>query len=173
MRYCKCGCGESVSGKGKFVLGHLQAKTPEDFYDISDTGFQTPCWLWNGYVSKDGYGSFNYTGAHRYFYLQRNGSIPSGQVVHHLCNNKSCVNPGHLKAVSPQANKALEAYPPFTKETEVMEKYTKSFRFSLTTIDRLDQLSDRAELSKTAYLEQLIKSEFEKTNGQNRAYTEK
>lgn len=54
-----------------------------------------------------------------------------------------------------------------------MEKYTKSFRFSLTTIDRLDQLSDRAELSKTAYLEQLIKSEFEKTNGQNRAYTEK
>ncbi len=69
----------------------------------------TQCWLWLGFTSDrhghpNGYGSMSYRftrmPAHRFSWELRNGRIPSGLTLDHLCRNKTCVNPEHLEAVS-------------------------------------------------------------------------
>lgn len=66
------------------------------------------CWLWGGWVNKQGYGMFlangKYIGAHRVSYELFVGSIPDGLVMDHLCRVHSCVNPAHLEAVTSREN---------------------------------------------------------------------
>ena len=61
----------------------------------------TACMEWGGYTDKDGYGIMKDQGvnkrAHRVSYEMTKGSIPSGMVVMHTCDNPPCVNPDHLK----------------------------------------------------------------------------
>jgi hypothetical protein len=63
------------------------------------------CWLWTGSTKYPGYGQIaaDYDGtrvktlqAHRVSYELFVGNIPTGKVIHHICKNKSCVNPNHL-----------------------------------------------------------------------------
>ena len=61
------------------------------------------CWLWTGYINPGGYGIAKSMGrrvkAHRMSYELLVGEIPTGLVLDHLCRNRSCVNPTHLKDV--------------------------------------------------------------------------
>ena len=66
------------------------------------------CWEWLGAKNRKGYGQFFFNGkggrAHRYSYEYFKGAIPEGLTVDHQCNNPSCVNPKHLKAMSMRDN---------------------------------------------------------------------
>lgn len=78
------------------------------FWGKVRVGDADECWPWTAGVDTSGYGSFNYGGikrAHRVAYELQNGPIPLGEnyhgtVIMHVCDNKLCCNPAHLKAGS-------------------------------------------------------------------------
>lgn len=64
------------------------------------------CWEWRGSLSGSGYGQVSgwpYT-AHGVAYRVFNGVVSEGEVVRHLCHNKKCCNPDHLKVGTHQDN---------------------------------------------------------------------
>ncbi len=69
------------------------------------------CWLFTGYVMKNGYGTIGLGSrsqgkgfAHRVAYEIFVGPIPDGYVIDHLCRVRRCVNPEHLEAVTMSTN---------------------------------------------------------------------
>lgn len=71
-----------------------------------------PCWVWQGSVTAKGYGRFCVGSgktvlSHRLAFQHWVGDLLEGFVVDHLCNNKGCCNPIHLKQISNMENLAL------------------------------------------------------------------
>lgn len=61
------------------------------------------CWNWIGFVRPSGqrmagYGFMCGRPVHKLSWEMKNGPMPAGLVTMHLCNNKLCVNPAHLRA---------------------------------------------------------------------------
>lgn len=68
-----------------------------------------PCWL-HPRLDSRGYstitlGTFQRYSGHRLAYEVLVGPIPKGIHINHLCKNKACYNPAHLKPVNPSKNK--------------------------------------------------------------------
>jgi len=68
----------------------------------------TGCWLWTGSVSGYGYAmtvADNKTiYVHRRIYEKYVGPIPAGHQIDHICRVKCCVNPRHLRPLTPTEN---------------------------------------------------------------------
>jgi DNA-binding transcriptional regulator YiaG len=67
------------------------------------------CWTWTGGKDIKGYGIFFYNKktsfAHRIaLVLYKNITLTNGLQVAHSCNNKSCVNPDHLRETTIKDN---------------------------------------------------------------------
>lgn len=63
------------------------------------------CWIWASTMG-NGYGLFKWGGvshyrpAHRFAYEAFIGPVPEGRQVVHTCENRDCVYPGHLTALT-------------------------------------------------------------------------
>ena len=73
------------------------------FWTYVDKKAEDDCWLWKGQMRRNGYGYFKMEKgkkvlSHRLALLFAKGERPHGNaVVRHLCGNRSCCNPNHLK----------------------------------------------------------------------------
>lgn len=118
---CMCGCGGETaviarnhlpSGKksghhNRFIQDHYNKKRVETYFEQSGH-LDTPCWIWQGKTNENGYGLTQRSGktrlAHRMIYQDYVGAVPDGLVLDHLCNQRACVNPDHLEAVTQGVN---------------------------------------------------------------------
>lgn len=119
--FCACGCGERTPvirrtdrSKGRirgehsrYVFGHAHRPRNMEPYEVRDCGHTTPCWVWSGSIA-NGYGRIMREGraqnAHRWYYEQTRGPLPSHAVLDHLCRNTRCVNPAHVEPVTNAEN---------------------------------------------------------------------
>lgn len=67
------------------------------------------CWIWTAGHFKAGYGSFSQGRsipglAHRASYEMAFGDIPEGMMVDHICHNRGCVRPEHLRLATNKQN---------------------------------------------------------------------
>lgn len=71
-------------------------------------GLSGHCHVFRGSTSNSGYGQFQREGkyfkVHRYIYEKEVGEIPKGMVIDHMCRNRGCCNPDHLRVVTYKVN---------------------------------------------------------------------
>ncbi|PXH62351.1 HNH endonuclease signature motif containing protein [Klebsiella variicola] len=86
----------------------LPASTESRLLSKVEKDLETGCWIFTGSRLPSGYGILwngaRPTGAHRISFQLYKGEIPAGKEIDHICNNRSCVNPAHLQAISHKEN---------------------------------------------------------------------
>lgn len=81
--------------------------TLQEIFDCCSPEPNAGCWLWLKATS-GGYARFRQGKKdllmHRRAYELSKGPIPPGLQIDHLCRQRSCVNPQHLRVVTPREN---------------------------------------------------------------------
>lgn len=76
------------------------------------------CWNWKAAIDRYGYGRFHCNGnmlAHRFVYTLFHNEPAENMQVDHICRNRLCVNPDHLRLVTNKQNsenRAVESQVP-------------------------------------------------------------
>ena len=85
----------------------------DSVWDRVKVGDPGECWPWMLSSGSHGYGQACWgigqgrsagTTAHRVAWIAANGPIPEGLTVDHLCRNRLCCNPSHLRLLTLQEN---------------------------------------------------------------------
>lgn len=101
------------------------------FINNIDIDRNTGCWNWCGPIGKSGYGNFSVgtrqVSSHVYIMEKTNRHI-TGLYVDHVCQNRSCCNPDHLRMVTPRVN-VIEnnSSPAFVNANKTHCKYNHPF----------------------------------------------
>jgi hypothetical protein len=77
---------------------------PRDWWHDVEIGASDECWPWVKSTASHGYGQ-TWDGttvrlAHRVAWTLANGPIPAGMTIDHLCRNRRCCNPAHLRLLT-------------------------------------------------------------------------
>lgn len=150
---CECECGQEtrlaqrtdralgwVKGQPiRFVNGHNRRGARSEFrYHEEDRGFATSCWIWDGYISPEGYGRFGQQSgsiqAHRAVWERLNGPIPEGLEPDHLCRQRACVRPDHLELVTHPENVRRGANTKLTADEVTVVRQRRASGETLRTI---------------------------------------
>ena len=91
--------------------------TPLLYLERIDARYDKPseddCWVWTGYLNHNGYGQAHggYVNGkqkmirtHRAMYELYVGQIPLNLTIDHLCRNRACGNPKHLRILTVSEN---------------------------------------------------------------------
>lgn len=66
------------------------------------------CWVFTKHLNWKGYGAIKIDGkfykVHRVSYYLFNGDLVEGLVIDHLCKNRACYNPDHLRQITNSLN---------------------------------------------------------------------
>lgn len=93
--------------RGMDMAPPIRLKLPESERFWQKVDKTDGCWNWTAALFR-GYGIFRFQGAariaHRISYAWRNGPIPEGIEIDHMCHNRSCVNPDHLRPATKVLN---------------------------------------------------------------------
>lgn len=102
---CHCGCKNKTRLVPRvYCYSHKGDPLLDEFWKRVEKS--DGCWVWKGQVNNNGYPRYNSPKAqqfafamHRFSYAEFVGELISGHDIHHLCENKLCVNPNHLEQV--------------------------------------------------------------------------
>lgn len=84
--------------------GYEVEKLSKRLRDRIEIDHTSQCWIWKGLRDRAGYGKLGGKLVHRRTYTELVDEIPQGLVSSHLCHNKSCCNPNHIRICTQREN---------------------------------------------------------------------
>lgn len=135
-------CGKPHKGHG-WCQGHLQKYRKYGNPLAGRTKYNSPqkalaartsksgdCLLWTGSKDRGGYGTIQVSGrtvgAHRFAWENANGPIPDGMSIDHICHNRDCVLPDHLRLATHKENTSYLSGPLSNNTSGFRNVYAKN-----------------------------------------------
>lgn len=122
-------------------MNELYELNPKLITILDFTEREGDCLLWKKTLSDRGYPLIYHDGktrrTHRVVFYLYHGHIDDDCVIHHICANRSCINPDHLQAITSQENTAeMLERKGYKKKINSLEKEVKDLKKILKGLDK-------------------------------------